>query len=61
MLFISCDRRFLFSRYINFCPEFLGLVGKWLDKKAKVNFKTYGVLDWETKNYNSHIAQYLKK
>ena len=44
-----------------FCHEFLGLVGKWLDKKAKVNFKTYDVLHWETKNYSSHIAQYLKK
>ena len=21
--------------------------GKWLDKKAKVNFKIYGVTDWE--------------
>ena len=32
-------------------------VGKWLDKKAKVNFKIYGV----TNSYNTHIAKYLKK
>ena len=31
--------------------------GKWLDKQAKINFKT----DWTTSNYNTHVAQYLKK
>ena len=39
---------------------FFGLfvyVQKWLDKKAKVNFKMYGVTDWTTSNYNAHIAQ----
>ena len=34
---------------------------KWLDQKDKANFKTSGVTDWLTNNYNSHIAQYLKK
>ena len=29
--------------------------------KAKVNFKIYDVTDWTTNNYNTHIAQYLKK
>ena len=28
-----------FLRYINFCPDFFGYVGKRLHKKAKVNFK----------------------
>ena len=32
-----------------------------LDKKAMVNFKIYYVTDWTTNNYNTHIAQYLKK
>ena len=31
------------------------------DKKAKVNFKFYDITNWETNNYNTHIAQYLKK
>ena len=43
----------LFSRYLNFRPHFFGEIGKGLDKKAKVNFKIYGVIDWETNNYNT--------
>ena len=42
---------FLFLRYLNFCPAVFGHVWKWLDKKAKVNFKNYDVTDCE---------QYLK-
>ena len=30
-------------------------------KKAKVNFKIYGVTTWETNNCNTFMAQYLKK
>ena len=56
MLFISLEK--LFSA---FCPGVFGLVGKQLVKKANVNFKIYEVLNWETNNYNAHIAQYLKK
>ena len=26
-----------------------------------VSFKIYDVTDWTTNNYNTHIAQYLKK
>ena len=44
-----------------FVLTFFGHVGKWLDKKAKVNFKLYDVRNWETNNYNAHIAHYLKK
>ena len=32
-----------------------------LDYKDKVNFKTYDVTNWLTKNYNTRIAQYLTK
>ena len=32
-----------------------------LDKKAMVNFKIHDVTVWTTNNYNTHIAQYLKK
>ena len=30
-------------------------------KKAVVNFKIYGVADWTTHNYNTHVVQHLKK
>ena len=46
---------------LDFCPDFFRHVGKWLDKKAKVYFKIYVVINWEINNYNRHIAQYLKK
>ena len=35
--------------------------GRRLDTKAKLNFKFYDVIIWETNNCNTHIAQYLKK
>ena len=38
-----------------------GYVEKWLDKKAKVNFKIYHITDWTTNYCNAHIAQYLNK
>ena len=43
MFFISCGKLFSFLRYLSFCPNFCGHVGKWLAKKAKVNFKIYDV------------------
>ena len=52
---------FSFLRYLNFCPDFSGHVEKRLDKKAKVNFKTYDVISRETNYNNTHIAQYLWK
>ena len=44
------------------CPTFFDLVGKRFDKKkAMGNFKTYDITDWTTNNYDTHIAQHLKK
>ena len=40
--------------YLIFCHEIF-------DHIAKFNFKIYDVIYWETNNYNTHIAQYLKK
>ena len=37
-----------------------GFLEKPLDKKVKVNFKIYDVLDWTANIYNTHITQYLK-
>ena len=46
----------LFSRYLNVCSDFLGHVEKQLYKKAKLDFKIYNVINWETNNYNTHIS-----
>ena len=46
---------------LKFFPDFFGNIRKWLDKKAKVNFRIYNVTHWITNNYNTHINQYLKK
>ena len=43
MLFISRQKLFSFSRYLRYH------VGKWLDKKDKINFKFYDVTVWLTK------------
>ena len=58
MLFISPQKLFLFSRYLNFC--FLVIYQKGLIKKIKVNFKFYHVTAWLTNNCNTHIAQYFQ-
>ena len=50
-----------FLRYSSVCPDFLDNLGKGLDKKTKVNFKIYDATNWITKNYDKHIARYLKK
>ena len=49
----------LFLTYLSFCHEIFAHIRKRLDKKA--NFKNYDVIHSETNNYNTHIAQYLKK
>lgn len=38
-----------------------GLVDQRLDKKTKIRFKTFDVTDCTSNNYNTQIAQYLKK
>ena len=35
-------------------------MGKWLDRKPKVNSKIYDFTTWETNIYNVHIAQHLR-
>ena len=61
MFFISSEKLFSFLRYLQFCPDFFGYIGKRLDKKAKVNLEIYDVTNCKIKNYNKHIARYLKK
>ena len=49
----------MFLRSLNFCPHFFGRVEKRILKKAQVSFEFYDVLNWETNNGNTHIAQYI--
>ena len=58
MLFISYWKLFSFLIYLKFCLDIFGYVAKQLDKKAKVDFKIYDVINWETNNYK--ISQELK-
>ena len=60
MLFISPLKFFLFSRYLNFCLDFLVIWEKQLDEKDKVIFEIHGVTAWLANNYNTHITQYLR-
>ena len=48
-------------KIFNFCPDFFGHVGKWLDKKTEIIFKIYDVINWKANNYHTLIAPYLKK
>ena len=34
-------------KIFKFCPDFLGHAGTRLDKKTKVNFKIYAIINWE--------------
>ena len=51
---------FKLFKYLKFCHEFFDLVGKRFNKKAKVNFKIYGVICWKINNNNSDIVRYPK-
>ena len=44
---------FVLKIFIFFCSDFFDLVGKWLDKKAKVNFKICDVRTCETNKCNT--------
>ena len=50
MLFISSQKLFWFSRYLNFYHEFLGMWKKRLDQKDQVNFEIHDVTTWLPKN-----------
>ena len=50
----------MFLRYLHFYPDIFGYVGKRLDKKAELNFKIYGVTNWNTNNCYKYIDRYIK-
>ena len=60
VLFDGASSLWVSLRYLHVCSEVL-VLGKQFNKKAKVNFKIYDVTNWITNNYNTHIAQYLKR
>ena len=41
--------------------DYFSCVGKRLNKKIKVNFKIYDVINWETNKYNTDTVQYVNK
>ena len=57
MLFTSSEKLFSFSRYINFCLDFLVMWKIQFDQKDFQNLKIYDITTWLTNNYNTHIAQ----
>ena len=60
MFFVFILKVLFVLEMFQFCPYYFGNAGKQLDKKVKFNFKNYDVINWETNNYNTHIAHYLK-
>ena len=60
MLFISPFKTLIVLKFLKFCHDFFVHAEIGLDKKVKVTFKVHYVINWETNNCNTHIAQYLK-
>ena len=54
MFFVLLKALFVLQ-ILTFLSQHFGYLEKRFDKKARVNFKIYDV------NYNTYIAQYLKK
>ena len=52
---------FVLKMFKFLCVDALAMQKKRLDLKDKVNFKIDYVTAWLTKNYSTHIAQYLPK
>ena len=50
-----------FLKMSTFLSRLFCHVGKRLDKKAKVNYKSYEIKDWTENNYNKHIAKQFQK
>ena len=66
--FKNDEKWFLFHLKSTFCFwdisiffRNFGHVGKQFDEKAKANFKIHDITHWITNNYNTRIAQHLKK
>ena len=48
MFFISSQKLFSFSRYLNFCLDFLVMQKNRLDEKDNYNFEIHNVTAWLT-------------
>ena len=51
----------LILEIFTFLSRVFGYIETRLEMKTKVNFKIYDVTDGTTNNYNTHIAEYLKR
>ena len=54
-------KSFFVLKVLKFLSYFFHHVEKRLDYKDKVNSKIFDVTFWESNNFNTHIAQYIKK
>ena len=50
----------MFLRYLDFCPDCFGYVGKWLDKKGRFRFSICDVIYWGTK-IKTHILPNISR
>ena len=58
-IFVLAETLFVLKTF-NLLSCFLGLAGNRSDKKAKINFKIYDVINWETNSHNTCLANILK-
>ena len=61
MFLISPEKLFSFSRYLDFFLGVLVMQKNSLFRKVNVNFKIFNVATWEVNEFNTHVAQFLKK
>ena len=61
MLFIPSLKALFVLKKFKFLSWLFGHVEKRLDQKDLVNLEIYNVTTWLTNNFNTRIAQYLKK
>ena len=61
MFLISPEKLFSFSRYLDFFLGVLVMQKNSLFRKVNVNFKIFNVETWEVNEFNTHVAQFLKK
>ena len=59
--FYFMSKAFFILEIFLFSSLLFGYIEKRLDKKAKVNFKTYDVTDWTTKIITIHILSNISR
>ena len=57
VFYFTLKALFLRKKFLSFCPDIFGPVERRLDKKDKISFKIYDIINWETIDYNTHVSQ----